>query len=136
MKEIISTIDLSVLKNRSDVKVFPTKRIIIKEGSTEPSSMYIILSGKVDVWASFNSAQRAHLATLEPGAFFGEMSLFLNEPRSATVIAASDVTLLELTPDNAMDILKKNPELPYALLGMLCKRIQQLNKRVKDTAGV
>jgi len=132
VKEIISMVDLDMLKNRAIVKVFPAKYIILKEGSTEPYSMYIVLSGKAEVWTNFNNAQRSQMATLEPGSFFGEMSLFLREPRSATVIASTDVTLLELTPENAMEVLKQNPELPYGLIALLCRRVQELNTRVSE----
>ena len=132
VKEVISMIDLDILKDRAIIKAFAAKHIILREGATEPYSMFIVLSGKAEVWRNFTNAQRTQLATLEPGEFFGEMSLFLKEPRSATVIAATDVTLLELTPLNAMAVIKQNPELPYGLLALLCRRIQSLNKKVND----
>ena len=132
MKEIISMIDIDMLKDLSVVKSFPAKQIIIKEGATEPYSMYIVLSGQVEVWKNFNSAQRMSLETFEAGGIFGEMSLFWGEPRSATVIAVTDVTLLELSENSVEDIMKANPKLPYGLLMLLCQRIQKLNNKLQS----
>jgi len=57
------------------------------------SSMYVIASGRVAV---ILEETRTTLATLERGAYFGEMSLLTGDPRTASVIANGDVRVLEI----------------------------------------
>lgn len=65
---------------------------IVRQG--EPgSSMYVIASGRVAV---ILEESRTTLATLERGAYFGEMSLLTGDPRTASVIANGDVRVLEI----------------------------------------
>jgi ATP-binding cassette subfamily B protein len=72
----------------------PAGSTIVREG--EPaSSMYLIAEGRARVFASENGGEQ-HLAFLRRGDFFGERSLLLGEPHSATVQAVSDCELLEL----------------------------------------
>jgi CRP-like cAMP-binding protein len=64
-------------------------RTIIKKGDKE-TNFYIILSGHATV--SVNNLET--VALLEPGYFIGEGAFVINRPRSATVLAESDVLLL------------------------------------------
>jgi CRP-like cAMP-binding protein len=43
--------------------------------------------------------ERRQVATIGPGGYFGEMSLLTGDPRSATVLAVGDTTVLELDAD-------------------------------------
>jgi CRP-like cAMP-binding protein len=121
---------LDKLKTMSTAKIFPKNTTIIKEGGDTPYSMFIILSGAVDVYKNHGDYDEVIIATLEPGDFFGEMSLFLLEPRSATIIAKVETIALEINPDNALKIIGNYPEIPYNMIKTLCKRVQTLNNRV------
>jgi CRP-like cAMP-binding protein len=60
-------------------------------------SLYIILAGAASVFkASKNTGQLSRIAYLEVGSAFGEISLLDNAPRSATVVADSDLEIFEL----------------------------------------
>lgn len=65
-------------------------RTIIKQGDKE-TNFYIILSGHASVY--LNNAKQ-EVAYLSPGYFIGEGAFVNNVPRSATVIAQSDVLLI------------------------------------------
>lgn len=69
---------------------------IVAEG--EPGrSMFIVKSGRVAVSKRANSGSVVPISVLEPGDFFGEMTLIEMQNRSATVVAESPTVLYELT---------------------------------------
>ncbi len=65
---------------------------IVREGDPG-QSMYIVGSGAVVVVLE---ASHTTIATIDRGGYFGEMSLLTGQPRTASVIASGDVTLLEI----------------------------------------
>lgn len=89
------------------------------------TSMFFIVSGKVGVYTSLidPDAERIEgveiapllLATLTSGDFFGEQALVTNEPRSATVIAETEVIMLRFTKNDLAAVMKKYPWMESAL---------------------
>jgi len=109
---------------------YPKHNEIIKEGDTTHYNMYIILSGGVRVVKSYGEPGQTVLSTLGVGDAFGEMSMFLKQPRSASVVAFKDSVLLEITEDKILEIIGSNPKLLYGLIKTLCERIDHLNSKV------
>ena len=76
------------------------------------SSLYLVLEGSVDVERHDPpSGTIRRLATLESGAFFGEMSLVSGVPRSATVRAATDVTLFKVSRQSVRELSERDERL-------------------------
>lgn len=72
--------------------VFGNGETIVRQG--EPGqSMFVVCSGAVRVVLE---PQRTEVARIDRGGYFGEMSLLTGEPRSATVLAAGDVSVVEM----------------------------------------
>lgn len=111
-----------------------------KDGSTifEENSigkeMYIILSGQVKVIKEKDSVETT-LATLEEGEFFGEMSLFDNFPRSATVMAIGDVKLLEINQKDFLRKISKDPSIAFRMLEIMSQRIRQTDEKLLKQVG-
>jgi uncharacterized protein (DUF2225 family) len=123
----------------SNIKVVKKGNIIIKEKDTDAESMFIILKGTATVYKNCGTADEVQVATFKPGDFFGEMSLFLNEPRTATIIAQEDIAMLEITRLNAYDFLEKQPAATYMVIRSLCLRIQSLTSKMAgmpETAAI
>jgi LmbE family N-acetylglucosaminyl deacetylase len=78
------------------IRWFPAGFAIIEQGETG-QSLYLVLSGAVDVIKEEADGRTHHLARLGPGEFFGELALVHRQPRSAHVVAADDVTCLVLS---------------------------------------
>ena len=97
--------ELEQLKTLSSAKIFKAGKVIIQDGDTEADSMYIVLKGRVGVYKNHGKPNETLVTTLEPGDFFGEMALFLNEPRMATVAAQEDVLTLEINRLNVNALL-------------------------------
>lgn len=102
---------------------------IIFEENSVGKEMYIIISGKVKITKERNATETI-LATLEEGEFFGEMSLFDNSPRSATVKAVGDVRLLEINQKNFLKKISKDPSLAFRILEKMSQRIRIADEKV------
>jgi CRP-like cAMP-binding protein len=102
--------------------------IIFKENSVG-REMYIILTGKAEVIKEKGDVETT-LATLEEGDFFGEMSLFDNNPRSATVKALGDVKLLEINQKNFLKKISRDPSLAFRMLEKMSQRIRITDEKI------
>jgi CRP-like cAMP-binding protein len=106
-----------------------TKEVHRREGSVlartgEPGvGFFLLVDGKADVVV--NGRKRA---TLGPGDFFGEISLLDGGPRSADVVAATDVTMLGLTAWVFRGVLEQYPSIAQKMLVTLASRLRNATK--------
>ena len=107
-------------------KCFDPNDVIIFEGDKDADSMFFLLEGTANVYKALGKPNELHLATLKPGDMFGEMSLFLNEPRSASITAQSSVIVLELERSDAFKFIELNPHVSYAMIKTLCMRLKNV----------
>ena len=124
--------DMSSLQKMSTTKVIAKNSIVINEGDDMPHSMYIVLRGSVRVVKNYGKFDQVVVANLVAGDFFGEMSLFLLKPRTATVVTAEDSVLLEINQSNLYELIHESPQMLFTILKTLCKRIDELNDRVRS----
>ena len=104
--------------------------VAVEEGS-EGASLFRVVSGRVAVRKA-DEERSITLATLGPGEFFGEMSLFGQEVRSASVVALSDVELEELPAARFHDLLREDPAQALALVQPL---VEVLSTRLRRTSA-
>jgi len=110
-------------------KTYSKGEFIIVEGDTDSESLYYILSGSVDIHRNHGEANEVLLATLNCGDFFGELSLFLKEPRTATVTAREHATIMEVPKCNIHDFINDNPAVAYSMMETLCVRFSNTLKQ-------
>jgi len=101
----------------------------IFEENSVGREMYIILTGRVKVIKEKEGVETT-LATLEEGDFFGEMSLFDNNPRSATVKAMGNVKLLEINQKNFLKKISRDPSLAFRMLEKMSQRIRKTDDKI------
>ncbi|WP_334311655.1 cyclic nucleotide-binding domain-containing protein [Kamptonema animale] len=103
-------------------QLFPAGQTICQENDPG-DSFYIILSGTVEVLS-----QRAdkYIATIHEGEFFGEISLLLGTPRSATVRAMEDSILFVVERHDLQKLLVEQPSLADQIAKKLSERKQAL----------
>ena len=96
--------------------------VLIRAG--EPGDeFFLIVEGTARVHVSAKKRLR-----LQPGDFFGEMSLLDGEPRSATVVADTPLRLLVISRRNFADLFSKVPGMTQTLLATLSRRVRQAEK--------
>jgi potassium-dependent mechanosensitive channel len=106
-------------------KRFRMSDILFRED--EPGdTFYIILSGAVEV---FVEKINKHLTTLQAGQFFGELSLMLGIPRTATVRAVEDTILFAINQGGFEQLLQEYPELAEVIVQELGKHQEELSQR-------
>jgi CRP/FNR family cyclic AMP-dependent transcriptional regulator len=104
-------------------KVYGDGQTIIRQGEIG-DRMFVVQEGKARVTREVNGRE-VHIATLKAGDIFGEMAIFEKGPRSATVTAEGNVTVLSIDKTGFLRRLHEDPSLAYRIL-------QQLSRRVRD----
>ena len=95
---------------------------VIVQAGDRGNSMYLLLEGRARVFGKSR--------LLQPGDFFGEMALIDGGPRSATIIAASQVRLMMLQRQAFLKVLKQNPQIGLAIMETLAQRVRGLERSV------
>jgi CRP/FNR family cyclic AMP-dependent transcriptional regulator len=85
-------------------------------------SLYVVVEGRVEITAPDERGNHLMLDTLGPGGVFGEISLLDGGPRSATVRAITDVTLLALTREAFHAVLREHPSVAIGALHIMGAR--------------
>lgn len=93
--------------------------------------MYFIQEGSVKICKLTGNLEIA-LAVLKKGELFGEMALLENKPRSATVIAEKDCTLLVINDQNFPEIIKRQPALITKITTVLARRIWFVYRQITN----
>ncbi|HUT23860.1 MAG TPA: cyclic nucleotide-binding domain-containing protein [Sumerlaeia bacterium] len=105
---------------------------IFREGD-RPAFMCLIGAGRVSIVKEDSSSSRKKITNLGRGQAFGEMSLVDGEPRSATVLAATNVLLLLLTRENFYSLLEDYPPIGVKVL---LRIMRSMSQRLRMTSGV
>ena len=117
--------DLRSLAETARHRKFSPGEIIIREGR-DGTGCFIVASGEVEVVKGLDSPdQSAVLATLGPGDFFGEMAIFDDAPRSASVRAIKDAECIAITRWDFMAEVRSHPDIAIQMLSVLVKRIRE-----------
>ncbi|MCW6037285.1 mechanosensitive ion channel [Spirulina subsalsa FACHB-351] len=130
LKQVVYFENLTDIELRQFIEIGYRKRlypeqVLFKEGD-RGDAFYIILSGSVDVVVQ---KINKHLATLGEGRFFGELSLLLGIPRTATVIAKTETILFTINDKGFKKLLKDHPEMAEVIIQELAKHQQELSER-------
>lgn len=111
---------------------FPAGTAIVQEGEAG-DAFYCLCSGTLKVSANDFGDTEKHLATLMPGAVFGEIAALSGEPRTATVTAQSDVRALKFEIVSVFNVLKDYPNVLAELNRLGITRSEDLlNKLVEE----
>lgn len=116
------------LSERVHVKVFGTGEVVVRQRD-EGDSLFIVRRGLLNVYVD-----DAEVGSLREGEVFGEMSLLTGERRKATVAAASEVHLLEISKEDILPLLRANPDLLEKLSSILAQREEMNLERKKREA--
>ena len=124
--ESLTDDDLAKLGERLTSADYEPGGIIFNQGD-EGSSLFIIESGAVEISYGEGKA-KVCLATLFPGQYFGELSLFDGAPRSATATAIKESHLIRLDRADMVDFVDKNPAAALRIIAEMSERMRQTNE--------
>ncbi|MCX7709684.1 MAG: DUF2225 domain-containing protein [Clostridia bacterium] len=126
-------LDVNTLRSLGSIQTFREDDFIFYEGE-QGNEMYLLLSGKVDIFVNSFDANPFKIAELKPGDFFGEMSVLDGQPRSASAVAATTTVVLGLTRENFEKYISAEPSSALRLMKGLCLRIRNLNAELSKCA--
>ena len=115
--------DLEKIAKAGDEVVMPTGSLIVDQGQTGREA-FVIISGTAVV-----KRNGKKVANLGPGSVVGELSLLDHGPRTATVVAESDVTLFVISQRHFLGVIDDVPALAHKLLASLAGRIRDLDRQ-------
>jgi len=134
--EGLSDEDREALAQRLAEKSFKVEEMVFSKGD-QGSSMYIVLAGAVQIFLPppDKDTPPVILKDVRTGEYFGELSLFDDKPRSASVKATVDTVLLELTRDELGDHLHKSKNAALAILSEMANRLRETNAMLSQRAA-
>ena len=115
--------DLQKLGKASDEIEVKQGKVLVEEGKPG-HEFFLIEDGTAEV-----RRNNRKIATLGRGQFFGELSLLDRGPRSATVIANSDMTLVVLGQREFLGVIDEVPAMAHKLLAALAGRLREADSR-------
>jgi CRP/FNR family transcriptional regulator, cyclic AMP receptor protein len=109
----------------STVVHVPAGQHILREGFSA-EAFYVVLEGEAVVTG------RPAASPLRAGDFCGELGLLDGTPRSASVIAETDVVVVKLPRKEFLDLVDHRPEIARALLADLAGRVRRLESALRS----
>jgi CRP/FNR family transcriptional regulator, cyclic AMP receptor protein len=107
----------------SDEVRVPSGKVLVAEGAAG-HEFFLILEGQAVVRRGGR-----RVAMLGPGQYFGEMALLDRGPRTATVVADTDMNLLVLGQREFSGLLDEVPALSYKLLAAMAARLREADAK-------
>ncbi|RUT31343.1 cyclic nucleotide-binding domain-containing protein [Arsenicitalea aurantiaca] len=118
--------------------VLKANETIIDQGARE-DDIFIIVSGTARVEARGPDGRRIRLTTLGPGAIIGELSYYLKAPRTASVVAETEVEAWQLSAEKLDWLDAERPQIAIILhrgmARMLAERVSATSRLVQILAG-
>lgn len=124
----LSKADTQRLASIASVREFSPGEAIVREGSREAMTMWIVVDGEVEV-------RRGDTIVTEmgPGAHIGEMALFADSdhPRSAGVYAKTEVRAFRVAKWDLMPFIERNPKVAVAIIQELARRLERVTDQLR-----
>ena len=118
-----STKDLEKIAKAGDEVTLDAGSVIVDQGQTGREA-FVIISGSATV-----KRNGKKVATLGSGSVVGELSLLDHGPRTATVVADTECTMLVISQRQFLAVIDAIPAISHKLLATLAGRIRELDRQ-------
>jgi CRP/FNR family transcriptional regulator, cyclic AMP receptor protein len=129
---VFATLEVDDLRRIAEVSVprsFDPGQVVFREGDAS-DTCYIVRSGHVRAVREHGDGRTITLATFGPGDFFGELALFEDERRSATVEAIEPTSVVGVLGPDMRRLMREHPEIATRLVIALGRRLRETNERL------
>jgi CRP/FNR family transcriptional regulator, cyclic AMP receptor protein len=138
MFEGLSDGDREALAQRLQERRYAPGEIVFNKDD-KGASMYVVLSGAVQIFLppppKEKDAPRVILKDARTGEYFGELALFDDKPRSASVASTMDTVLLELTREDFAEHLSRSKTAALSILSEMAERLRETNALLSQRAA-
>jgi CRP-like cAMP-binding protein len=109
-------------------KLYADGELIVRQGEMG-NCMYVVQSGKLEVLREEHDGS-VRIGVMEVGEFFGEMSIFEHEVRSASVRALGEARVMSIDKRTFLRRMEEDPPLAFNLLTTMAHRVRRLTGEV------
>ncbi len=117
----------------TSIRRFASGQTIFSEGDTA-KGFYILLSGRVKIYKLSLEGKEQILHLFGPGEPFGEVPVFAGEQFPAHAQAMQDSSMLFLSRDSLLQLLRHDPSLGLNMLAVLSRRLRDFTRLIEDLA--
>jgi CRP/FNR family transcriptional regulator, cyclic AMP receptor protein len=128
----LSQAELKAIAAHGVPRAYPRNVVVVSEGDTT-DSLYVILEGRVKIYATDDDGHEVVFGTQGPGEYFGEMVLD-EGPRSASVMTLEKSRFMVVPKHQLTKFIAENPEFALNMMKKLITRVRALTASVKSLA--
>ena len=103
--------------------------VVFREGD-ESNTCYVVRSGKARAIREHSDGRSITLANFGPGDIFGELAMFDNERRSATVETLEVTEVIAILGGDMRRLMREHPDIAVKLVAALGRRLRETNERL------
>ena len=119
------------MKDRGLGKLYADGEVVVRQGEVG-DYMFVIQEGQLAVLKEHEGSPAVRVAVLNKGDIFGEMAIFEQEIRSATVQAMGEAQVLTVDKKTFLRRVQEDPSLAFNLVRMMSQRIRNVNAEIGE----
>ncbi len=127
--ETLGDDDLARVAQVAVPRRFGAGQVVFREGD-ESNTCYVVRSGRARAVTEHSDGRSITLANFGPGDIFGELAMFDNERRSATVETLEDTEVIAILGGDMRRLLREHPDISVKLVAALGRRLRETNDRL------
>src|SRR3954447_26613263 len=121
--------DLQQISRIAHPRRFAAGEAVFREGD-QSNTCYVVRSGHARAVREHADGRQLALATFGPGDIFGELAMFDDERRSATVETIDALEVLAILGPDMRRLMLRRPQLAVSLAASLSRRLRTTNERL------
>jgi CRP-like cAMP-binding protein len=125
----LSVNELAAVASVTEEAAFNAMEMVFREGEFG-DTLFLILEGEVAVIKDCNAEREFELDRIGPGDYFGEMALFGDDRRSATIRVKKNARFLTLNKQELQEIVREFPQIALHVCRVLSVRIRRLHGKI------
>jgi len=125
----LSDEDLARVAEVAVPRQFTAGEVVFREGD-ESDTCYVVRSGHTRAIREHTDGRSITLANFGPGDIFGELAMFDNESRSATIEALENTEAIAILGGDMRRLLREHPDIAVKLVAALGRRLRETNERL------
>lgn len=121
---LLSDAEIRRMADAAAAESFPARSVVLREGDAG-DRFYIVREGEVEIWKDFGEDDGDRLTVFGSGGIFGELALIDDSPRSATVVARTEVRLLSVGREDFNRIVSGSAAVSICIMRAIAAMIRR-----------
>jgi CRP/FNR family cyclic AMP-dependent transcriptional regulator len=127
-EEVLGSISQVAIMRR-----FPRGQVVVRTGESS-DYVYVILTGSLKVAVCDENGREAILSVLGQGEVFGEMGMFDDQVRSASVVAITAADLVMISRQSFRQLMQDHFDISWRIMCNLAQRLRKADRKIESLA--